>query len=232
MALAVKQGFGTPGRAACRGTGENAVPACITRLMTEQPAKPQVNQFLKFALEMGPLLVFFLVNNRAGIFVGTGAFMAATVIALGVSYAMMRTIPVMPMVTAVFVLVFGGLTLWLADDLFIKLKPTIINLLFAAILFFGIVTNRLLIKLVLEGALHLTERGWRLITWAWIGFFIFLAALNEVVWRNTTTDFWVSFKVFGVMPLTIVFSFAMIPLIMKHSVQPETAKADETVDRS
>ncbi|MGE4063364.1 MAG: septation protein A [Rhodospirillaceae bacterium] len=198
--------------------------------MTEQPAKPPVNHYLKFALEMGPLIVFFIVNNRAGIFVGTASFMAATVVALAASYVLMRTIPVMPLVTAVFVLIFGGLTLWLADELFIKLKPTIINLLFAAILFFGLITNRLLIKLVLEGALHLTDRGWRIITWAWIGFFIFLAALNEVVWRHTSTDFWVSFKVFGVMPLTIAFSFAMIPIIMRHAIEPQTTAPDEKVD--
>lgn len=199
--------------------------------MTEQPARPPVHPLLKFALEIGPLVVFFIVNNRAGIFIGTGAFMAATVIALGFSYTLMRTIPVMPMVTAVFVLIFGGLTIWLADELFIKLKPTIINLLFASILFFGLVTKRLFIKLVLEGAFHLTERGWRIITWAWIGFFIFLAGLNEAVWRNTSTDFWVSFKVFGVMPLTIVFSFAMIPIIMRHTTQPEIAAPDEEMDR-
>lgn len=203
--------------------------------MTEQPAKREINPLLKFALEMGPLVVFFVMNSRAGIYVGTGAFMAATVIALAVSYIMMRTVPIMPLVTAAFVLVFGGLTLWLADDLFIKLKPTIINLLFAAILFFGIMTGRLFIKLILESAFNLTQRGWRLITWAWIGFFIFLAALNEVVWRNSTTDFWVSFKVFGVMPLTIVFSFAMIPVIMRHTVQPPAEPAapgpDETVDK-
>ncbi len=197
--------------------------------MTDQPAKPQVNQLLKFVLEMGPLLVFFIVNNRAGIFIGTGAFMAATVIALGASYVLMRTIPVMPMVTAGFVLVFGGLTIWLADDLFIKLKPTIINLLFAAILLFGVLSGRLFIKLVLEGAFNLTERGWRIITWAWIGFFIFLAAINEIVWRSFSTDFWVSFKVFGVMPLTIAFSFAMIPIILKHQI-PEAVKTDEKLD--
>ncbi|MCA0201076.1 MAG: septation protein A [Proteobacteria bacterium] len=198
--------------------------------MTEQtPAKPQVNQLLKFILEMGPLLVFFLVNSRAGIFVGTGAFMAATVIALGVSYVLMRTIPVMPLVTAFFVLVFGGLTIWLADDLFIKLKPTIINSLFAAILLFGVLTGRLFIKLVLESAFNLTDRGWRIITWAWIGFFIFLAAINEIVWRNFSTDFWVSFKVFGVMPLTIAFSFAMIPVVLKHQL-PEAASRDEKLD--
>ena len=197
--------------------------------MTDQPAKPQVNQLLKFVLEMGPLLVFFIVNNRAGIFIGTGAFMAATVIALGASYGLMRTIPVMPMVTAGFVLVFGGLTIWLADDLFIKLKPTIINLLFAAILLFGVLSGRLFIKLVLEGAFNLTERGWRIITWAWIGFFIFLAAINEIVWRSFSMDFWVSFKVFGVMPLTIAFSFAMIPIILKHQI-PEAVKTDEKLD--
>ena len=195
--------------------------------MTTPLAKREINPLLKFALEMGPLVVFFLVNGRAGIFAGTGAFMAATVLALGASYALMRTIPVMPLVTAGFVLVFGGLTLWLADELFIKLKPTIINLLFAAILLFGIVTKRLLIKVVLEGALQLTDRGWRVITWAWIGFFVFLAGLNEVVWRNASTDFWVSFKLFGVMPLTIAFSFAMIPIIMRHTPQPEAATSGE-----
>ena len=203
--------------------------------MIEQPAKREINPLLKFALEMGPLVVFFIMNSRAGIYVGTGAFMAATVIALAASYILMRTIPIMPLVTAAFVLVFGGLTLWLADDLFIKLKPTIINLLFAAILFFGIATGRLFIKLILESAFNLTQRGWRLITWAWIGFFIFLAALNEVVWRNSTTDFWVSFKVFGVMPLTILFSFAMIPVIMRHTVQPpaqaDAPGPDEKIDR-
>lgn len=202
--------------------------------MTDQPpatppAKPQINQALKFVLEMGPLLVFFLMNNRAGIFVGTGAFMAATVIALGVSYALMRTVPVMPLVTAFFVLIFGGLTIWLADDLFIKLKPTIINLLFAAILLFGALTGRLFIKLVLEAAFALTDRGWRIITWAWIGFFVLLAAINEIVWRNFSTDFWVSFKVFGVMPLTIAFSFAMIPIILRHQL-PEAASRDEKLD--
>ena len=186
-----------------RGLASGA-PVAYKPAMTEQPAKREINPLLKFALEMGPLVVFFVMNSRAGIYVGTGAFMAATVIALAVSYIMVRTIPIMPLVTA-------------------------------AILFFGIMTGRLFIKLVLEGAFNLTERGWRLITWAWIGFFIFLAALNEVVWRNSSTDFWVSFKVFGVMPLTILFSFAMIPVIMRHTVQPlvppDAPGPDETIDR-
>jgi intracellular septation protein len=186
----------------------------------------KMNPLLKLALEVGPLAVFFLVNASRGIFIGTAAFMVATVIALATSYAIARTIPVMPLVTAVFVLVFGGLTLYLADETFIKLKPTIVNLMFAAILFVGLLTGRLFIKLVLEAAVQLTERGWLILTRCWIGFFLFLAVVNEVVWRNTTTDTWVSFKVFGIMPLTIAFSMAMIPLIMRHAL-PEQAGDDD-----
>jgi len=187
---------------------------------------------LKLALEMGPLAVFFLVNAQRGIFTGTAAFMVATVIALATSYAIARTIPVMPLVTAFFVLIFGGLTLYLANETFIKLKPTIVNLMFAAILFAGLMTGRLFIKMVLEAAFQLSERGWLLITRAWIGFFLFLAALNEVVWRNFPTDTWVSFKVFGVMPLTLVFSFSLLPLIMRHTVQPaDGTDPDPKVDR-
>jgi len=181
-----------------------------------------MNQWLKLALELGPLLVFFFVNSQRGIFDGTIAFMVATVISLGVSYALTRTLPVMPMVTAVFVLIFGGLTIWLADELFIKLKPTIVNLMFAAILAVGLMTGRLFIKLVLGAAVQLTERGWLILTRAWIGFFILLAVLNEIVWRSVSTDTWVSFKVFGIMPLTLVFSFALVPIMMKHAL-PENS---------
>lgn len=184
----------------------------------------KMNPLVKLALEMGPLVVFFLVNSSRGIFIGTAAFMTATVVALAVSYVIARTIPVMPLVTAVFVLVFGGLTLTLADETFIKLKPTIVNLLFAAILAGGLLTGRMFIKLVLESALHLTERGWVVITRAWIGFFLVLALLNELVWRNVPTDTWVNFKVFGIMPLTLLFSFSMIPLIMRHSLPDDGAK--------
>lgn len=193
---------------------------------------PKINPLLKLALEMGPLAVFFFANSYFGIFKGTAAFMAATVIALGLSYALTRTIPVMPLVTAVFVLVFGGLTLYLADETFIKLKPTIVNLLFAAILLVGLMTGKLLIKLVLESAFQLSDRGWLLLTRAWIGFFIFLALINEVVWRNFPTGTWVNFKVFGVMPLTLLFSFALMPLVMRHTIQPaeETAPPDVQPD--
>jgi intracellular septation protein len=189
----------------------------------------KMNPLLKLVLEMGPLAVFFLTNASKGIFIGTAAFMAATVIALTVSYIICRTIPLMPLVTAVFVVVFGGLTLWLANDLFIKIKPTIVNLLFAAILFIGLKTNRLFIKLVLDGAIHLTDRGWVIMTRAWAGFFVALAVVNEIVWRNTDTDTWVNFKVFGILPLTLLFSVSMVPLIMRYTVQP-TDDAKPKVD--
>ncbi len=194
------------------------------------PAK--LPPMLKLALEMGPLAVFFGANAYFGIFPGTAAFMAATIVALGLSYAIARTVPVMPLVTAVFVVIFGGLTLYLADETFIKLKPTIVNLMFAAILFAGLVTGRLFIKLVLEAAFQLTERGWILLTRAWIGFFLLLAGLNEIVWRNVSTDTWVNFKAFGIMPLTLLFSFAMLPIILRYSIQPADADAKSDVDKA
>jgi intracellular septation protein len=187
----------------------------------------QMNPLLKLALEMGPLLIFFLVNSSQGLFVGTGAFMVAIVVALAISYGIARTVPVMPLVTAVFVLIFGGLTLLLADELFIKLKPTIVNLLFATILFVGLATGRMFIKILLESAFQLSERGWLIVTKAWIGFFIFLAVLNEVVWRNVSTDTWVSFKVFGVLPITLAFSFALLPVIMRHSIEVKPAEVEK-----
>ena len=181
----------------------------------------KMHPLLKLALELGPLGVFFLVNSSRGIYAGTGAFMAATVVALAVSYTIARTVPVMPLVTGVFVLVFGGLTLFLANEVFIKLKPTIVNLTFAAILFVGLRTGRLFIKLVLESALQLTERGWLILTRAWIGYFLVLAAVNEIVWRTTSTDTWVTFKVFGVMPLTFIFAALQYPLLTKYSAGPK-----------
>lgn len=178
-----------------------------------------MNPILKLALELGPLVVFFVSNSQFGIFNATIAFMAATAVSLGVSYALTRTIPTMPLVTGVFVMVFGGLTVWLQDELFIKLKPTIVNLLFASILGFGLLTGRLFMKIVLDSALSMTDRGWVVMTRAWMCFFVVLAVLNEIVWRSFSTDFWVSFKVFGVMPLTLIFSFSLIPMMTKHMIE-------------
>lgn len=173
-------------------------------------------QLIKLAVELGPLIVFFLANSQFGIFAGTGAFMVATVIALIVSRAVLGRIPTMPLVSGVFVIVFGGLTLWLQDDHFIKLKPTIVNALFAAILLGGLAAGRSLLKLVFEDVMHLNDEGWRKLTFRWGVFFIALALLNEIIWRNFSTDFWVSFKVFGIMPLTFVFALSQIGLLKKH----------------
>ena len=188
----------------------------------------KMHPLLKLALELGPLGVFFLANGRFGLFAATAAFMAATAVALTVSYLMLRKLPVMPLVTGVFVMVFGGLTLWLADELFIKIKPTLVNLTFAAILTFGLMTGRMFLKLVLESVVQLAERGWIILTRAWIGYFLFLAAANEVVWRTMPTDSWVTFKVFGVMPMTMAFSvLSLMPVMQRYAVQPEKSADDE-----
>jgi intracellular septation protein len=180
-----------------------------------------VAQLLKLLLEVGPLVVFFIANGKWGIMVATAAFMAATAVALPLAWATSRQIPVMPLVSGAFVLAFGGLTLLLEDATFIKLKPTIVNLLFAAILTGGQVTNTPLLQKLFGTVLQLSERGWRLLTWRWIGFFVVLAALNEIVWRTQTTDVWIQFKLFAIMPLTLAFSLAQLPLIQRY----QTAEA-------
>lgn len=176
---------------------------------------------LRLALDLGPLVVFFFSNARYGIFIATGAFMIAILIALAVSWILARRIGVMPLVTGIVVLVFGGLTLWLQDETFIKLKPTIINALFGFILLGGYYFFRLsLLKHVFDIAFQLTDEGWRILTIRWSVFFLFLAVLNEVVWRNFSTDFWVGFKVWGMFPITLVFSVAQFSVLKKHSLEP------------
>lgn len=179
-------------------------------------APKQINPALKFALEIGPLLIFFIANARAGIFAGTAVFMVAIVIALAVSYALTRHLPVMALVSAFVVLVFGGLTLILHDELFIKLKPTIIYVLFAAVLIGGLIFRKPLLAVVFGQVFNLTQEGWRKLTVRWIVFFFVLAVINEIVWRTQTTDFWVSFKVFGVVPLTFLFAALQYPLLVKY----------------
>ncbi len=190
------------------------------------PAKngpPKVNPGLKFALEMGPLVLFFFTNWKFGIFPATGVLMAGVVAALAASWFLTRHLPVMPVVTAVAVLVFGALTFFFNDDLFIKLKPTIVNSLFGAILLGALAFGKPLLPVVLDSVLQLTDRGWRVLTFRWGLFFFVLAAINEIVWRTQTTDFWVTFKVFGIMPLTVVFALAQVPLILKHEIREPDA---------
>jgi intracellular septation protein len=183
--------------------------------------KKQLNPGLKLALDIGPLVLFFAANAKFGIYIATGAFMVAIIVALAVSYAMTRHLAVMPLVTAVIVLIFGGLTLILHDDLFIKLKPTIIYVLFGATLVGGLVFGKPLLGMVFDSVFHLREEGWRKLTWRWAIFFFALALINEIVWRTQTTDFWVSFKLFGVVPLTFLFATLQVPLLNKYSIEKE-----------
>ena len=191
----------------------------------------------KLALEMGPLVLFFLTNSYGErlfavaetqrIFLATGVFMIATIVSLAVTYAWVRQIPVMPLVSAVVVIVFGGLTIWLNDELFIKLKPTIVNTLFGCILLGGLIFGKPLLTYVLDTVFELTDEGWRKLTFRWGLFFFVLAAINEIVWRNFSTDTWVNFKVFGIMPITIAFALAQTPLLMRYErkASPEDGKA-------
>ncbi len=183
-------------------------------------AKPQLNPFLKMALDLGPLILFFFANSHYGIFVATATFMVAVLAALAVSYVMTRQLPIMPVVTAIIVVVFGGLTLILHDATFIKVKPTIIYALFGAVLIGGLVFDKPLLGIVFDSLFKLTEEGWRKLTLRWAFFFLALAVLNEIVWRNTSTNVWVDFKVFGVMPLTLVFGALQVPLLKRYAVEP------------
>jgi intracellular septation protein len=167
--------------------------------------------------------VELLSGEHAGIFVATAVFIPAVLVALAIGYALTRHLPVMPVVTAIIVVVFGGLTLVLQDETFIKLKPTIIYVLFGAVLLGGLAFGKLLLGMVFDSVFHLTDEGWRKLTLRWALFFLALAVLNEIVWRTQTTDVWVSFKVFGVVPLTFLFAALQYPLLTKYAV-PEKAE--------
>ncbi len=193
---------------------------------TARPARPQQNPGLKLVLEMGPLVLFFVTNWKFGIFPATGVLMACVVLALAVSWVMTKHLPIMPVVTCVAVVFFGALTFLFQDELFIKLKPTIVNSMFGVILLGALAFGKPLLPIVLDSVMQLTDEGWRKLTLRWGIFFFVLAALNEIVWRTQTTDFWVSFKAFGIMPITIAFALAQLPLIMKHELK-DKAKQPE-----
>jgi intracellular septation protein len=199
--------------------------------MTNPPAaapskRKALNPWLKFTLELGPLALFFLVYGKLGIFAATGVLMVGVVVTLGVSYALLRRIPIMPLVTAAIVVIFGSLTLILHDETLIKIKPTALYLLFGSALFVGLAVKKPLLKIMFDGALHVTEEGWRKLSWRWAFFFLALAALNEVVWRTQTTDLWVKFKTFGFLPLTLVFALAQASLIMRYEAKSEEPGED------
>ncbi|WP_375639861.1 MULTISPECIES: septation protein A [unclassified Bartonella] len=194
--------------------------------------KNSLSPTLKFLLEMGPLVAFFFANYKGEwliknigffqnfskpIFPATAIFMVAIIISLSLSWILARQIPIMPLISGIFVLVFGFLTLWLHNETFIKMKPTIINSLFAFILFGGMFFKKPLLRYALDSTLKLDDLGWQKLTYRWAFFFIFLAILNEIIWRNFSDNFWTSFKVFGVMPITVLFMLTQMPIIIKHS---------------
>src|ERR1700760_2844424 len=191
--------------------------------------KSQPHPMFKLATELGPLLVFFIANAKFQLFVATGAFMVAIVAAMIASYVVTRHVPVMALVTGAIVIVFGTLTLVLHDETFIKVKPTIIYGLFAAVLGGGLLFGRSFIAVMFDQVFNLTAEGWRILTLRWALFFLGMAVLNEAVWRTQTTDFWVAFKLFGVTPLTAIFAIAQMPLTKRYHIEPvslETSEAD------
>ena len=173
----------------------------------------------KLLIDIGPLAVFFIFYTRSGLQASILPLMIATVIAVLFSYILEKKIPIMPTVGAGIVLIFGGLTIYFDNEVFIKMKPTIINLVFAVILYGGMLIRKPLLKILLGAALKLEEEGWRILTYRWIGFFIALAILNEIVWRTQSTDVWVNFKVFGILPITFLFTIIQFPLIKKFQVE-------------
>ena len=208
--------------------------------MSEAETKP-LNQWIKLALETGPLVVFIMANNYGDqlavdfpvlaqlggkIFVGTAFFMVAMSISLALTWLLEKKVALMPLITFVFVVIFGMLTLYLQDDFFIKVKPTIINTMFGTAILGTLFLFKVpVMKLLFDGPFKLDDEGWTKLSFRWGCFFLFLAVVNEVVWRNFSSDFWVSFKLWGVMPMTMIFMLFQYPVMMKHGLEEESEKA-------
>lgn len=181
----------------------------------------------RLLIDLGPLIVFFIVNSLKGILAGTGAFMIAIIAALVVSLTKYKKVSPLLWLSAIMVLVFGGLTLWLHDPRFIKIKPTIYYVTVSAVLAFGLATNRNILKMVLGSAYPgLSERGWMLLSRNFAIFFVALAIANEFVWRTFSTDIWIGFKIYGAIPATLVFGAANMPMLIRHGLQLEAAKEE------
>lgn len=195
--------------------------------MSDQQAKPAgasaPNPMLKLIIEVGPLVAFFAAYGKAGIYWATGILMLATVVSLLASWRLLGKISAVPVVTAILVVVFGGLTFLLDDPRFIKMKPTIINVLFAGVLIVGVGMGKSPLKMMLGEAFSLTAEGWRILSYRWAAFFMTLAVANEIVWRNFSEGAWVSFKVFGILPLTFLFAIAQIGVIRRHELKSDAS---------
>jgi intracellular septation protein len=175
---------------------------------------------MKQLFEFFPLIVFFVVYYKSDkdLYISITAVIIATLISLVALYIKERKISTMMLVSTVILIVFGGLSIFLKNDIFFKMKPTIINALFAIILIGSTFFNKPVLKLLLNSSMKLTDQGWSLMNKLWSGFFIFLALLNEIVWRTQTTDVWVNFKVFGIMGITIIFTIVQIPFLKRHFI--------------
>ena len=178
-----------------------------------------MKSIFKLLIDIGPLAVFFIFYTRGDVKTAILPFMIATIIAVLFSYIIEKKIPIMPTAGAAIILIFGGLTIYFDNETFFKMKPTIINLLFAGILYGGIILNKSLLRYLLGAALKLQDEGWDILTKRWIGFFIALAILNEVIWRTQTTDIWVNFKVFGILPITFIFTLTQFSTIKKYQIE-------------
>jgi intracellular septation protein len=186
--------------------------------MTEE-TDYRMPSWVRLLVEWGPLVAFFIANAKGGIFWGTGIFMAATAMALGLSWTLTRKLALVPLISAGFVAVFGGLTLWLQNETFIKVKVTLVNALFGTVLLTGLCFGKQFLKHVLGEAVKMDDEGWRILTLRWGVFFFALALLNEIVWRTVSTDLWVNFKVFGILPITLVFAISQAPLMNRHMIE-------------
>jgi len=216
----------------------------LNRVPDAASKRSKTKPWLKFAVELGPLILFFIANARpkffapalapflpppvlggpnASLFTATLVLMAAVAAALAVCFVATRRLPAVPLMTAALVLVFGGLTLYLQDAAFIKMKPTVLYASFGVALIGGLALNKPVLPIIFDHAMALTERGWRLLTWRWGSFFFALALLNEIVWRTQSNDAWVAFKFPGIFILIVVFSIAQAPLIARHKLPDEEA---------
>ena len=178
-----------------------------------------MKSIFKLLIDIGPLAIFFVFYTRGDLKTAILPFMIATIIAVLFSCILEKKIPIMPTVGAVIILIFGGLTIYFDNETFFKMKPTIINILFAGILYGGIILNKSLLRYLLGAALKLQDEGWDILTKRWIGFFIALAILNEIIWRTQTTDMWVNFKVFGILPITFIFTLTQFSTIKKYQIE-------------
>ena len=178
-----------------------------------------MKSIFKLLIDIGPLAVFFVFYTRSDLKTAILPFMIATIIAVLFSYIIEKKIPILPTVGGVIILIFGGLTIYFDNETFFKMKPTIINLLFAGILYGGVILNKSLLRYLLGAALKLQDEGWDILTKRWIGFFIALAILNEIIWRTQTTDIWVNFKVFGILPITFIFTLTQFSTIKKYQIE-------------